>query len=82
MKLDKKAELMKLLWHADGLLGNDRETNVTTAIVRQQLRKYATLPELLLGIGPRAKKEVLLETVIFMWSATRLYHSNDRVEFS
>jgi hypothetical protein len=35
-KLDKKAEIMKILWHADPFLGNDRETNKTTAIARQQ----------------------------------------------
>jgi hypothetical protein len=44
-----------LLWHTDTLLGNDHETNnETTAIAMQQLRKYATVLEPLLGSGQRA----------------------------
>jgi hypothetical protein len=43
------------LWHIEKLLGNDRETNdETAAIAGQQLRKYATVLEQLLGSGPRA----------------------------
>jgi hypothetical protein len=30
---------IKIMWHTDPLLGNDRETRETTAIARQQLRK-------------------------------------------
>jgi hypothetical protein len=48
-------------------------------IARQQLRKYATVLESLLGSGPRATMEVQLEAVFCMWSAPRLYHSIDRV---
>jgi hypothetical protein len=49
------------------LLGNDRETNnETTTIAMQQLRKYATVLELLLGSRPRATMEVLLEAVFSM----------------
>jgi hypothetical protein len=36
----------------------------TTAITRQQLLKYATVLKPLLGSGPRATMEVLLETVL------------------
>jgi hypothetical protein len=45
-------------------------------IARQQLRKYTTVLEPLLGIGPRATMEVQLEAVFSMWSAPRLYHSS------
>jgi hypothetical protein len=46
------------------LLGNDRETNnKTMAIARQQLRKYATVLELLLGSSLHATVKVLLEVV-------------------
>jgi hypothetical protein len=41
------------------LLSNDRESNETTAIARQELRKYVTVLEPLLGSGPRATVEVL-----------------------
>jgi hypothetical protein len=51
------------LWHTDPLQGNDRETNETTTIARQQLLKYATVLESLLGSGLRAIVEVLLEVV-------------------
>jgi hypothetical protein len=52
------------LWHIDLLLGNDLETNnETTAIAKQQLRKYATVLEPLLGSGPHASMEVLLQAV-------------------
>jgi hypothetical protein len=47
--------------------GNNRETNnKATAIARQQLRKYATVLELLLGSGPRATMEVLFEAMFSM----------------
>jgi hypothetical protein len=47
--------------------GNNRETNSeTTAIAREQLCNYATVLELLLGSGPRATMEILLETVFSM----------------
>jgi hypothetical protein len=70
-----------IVWHTDPLLCNDRETNNdTTVIVRQQLCKYATVLELLLGSGPRSKMEVLLEAVFSMWSAPKLCHSTDLVE--
>jgi hypothetical protein len=53
-----------VLWHIDLLLGNDCEkSNKTTAIARQQLRKYAKLLEPFLGSGPRASMEVLLEAL-------------------
>jgi hypothetical protein len=51
-------------------------------IARQQLRKYATVLEPLLGSGPRATMEVQLEAVFSTWSAPRLYHSIDRVPIS
>jgi hypothetical protein len=51
----------------DPLLGNGRKTdNEATAIARQQLCKYATLLELLLGSGLPATVEVLLEVVFSM----------------
>jgi hypothetical protein len=52
-------------WHIEPLLGNDRETNETTAIAVQQLCKYARVLEILLGSGPRATIEVLLEAVFY-----------------
>jgi hypothetical protein len=61
----------KVLWHINPLLGNDREAKETRAITRQQLRKYATVLEPLLGSGPRAAMEVQLEAV---FSAPRLRH--------
>jgi hypothetical protein len=70
------------LWHTDPLLGNDRETNETTAIARQQLHKYGKVLEPLLRSGPRATMEVLLEALFSMWVAPRLYHSTDLVHFS
>jgi hypothetical protein len=36
-------------------------------IARQQLRKYATVLEPLLGSGPRATMEVQLEAMFSMW---------------
>jgi hypothetical protein len=51
------------MWHIDPLLGNDRETHETTAIAMQRLSKYATVLEPLLGSGPRAIVEVMLEAV-------------------
>jgi hypothetical protein len=41
-------------------------------VARQQLRKYATVLELLLDSGPRATMEVLLKTVFSIWSAPKL----------
>jgi hypothetical protein len=41
-------------------------TNKATATARQQLRKYATVLEPLLGSDRRATMEVLLETVFSM----------------
>jgi hypothetical protein len=56
------------------LLGNDSETNnETTAIVTQQLRKYTTIREQLLGSGPHSTTAVLLEAVFSKLSAQRLY---------
>jgi hypothetical protein len=53
-----------ILWHIDPLLGNDRKTNnETTVIARQQLR---TVLEPLLGSGPCATMEALLEAVFSM----------------
>jgi hypothetical protein len=49
-----------------------RKNNETTATARQQLRKYATVLEPLLGSGP------LLEAVLSMLSAPRLYFSTDK----
>jgi hypothetical protein len=66
-----------MLWHIDPLLGNDCETNETTAITRQQLRKYVKVLEPLLGNIPRSTMGVLLEAVFSMWSAPGLYHSID-----
>jgi hypothetical protein len=46
--------MLYILWHIDPLLGNDRETNNETMVIAmQQLRKYATVLEPLLGSGPR-----------------------------
>jgi hypothetical protein len=71
------------LWPVDSLLGNDRETNNdTTAIVRQQLRKYVTVLEPLLDSGLRATMAIPLEEVFSTWSAPRLCHLTDRVRFS
>jgi hypothetical protein len=54
-------------WHIDPLLGNDRETmNETTAIDMQQLRKYEKVLKSLVGSGPSATMEVLLEAVFCM----------------
>jgi hypothetical protein len=67
--------------HIDPLLGNDRETNnETTAISMQQFRKYTTVLEPLLGSGPRATTEKLLEAVFSLSSSLRLYHSTDHSE--
>jgi hypothetical protein len=46
----------------------------------QQLRTYATELEALLGHSSRATME-LLEAMFSMRSASKLYHSTDRVEF-
>jgi hypothetical protein len=71
------------MWHIEPLLGNDRETNnETTTIAVQQLRKYAAVLEPLLLRGPRAIMKLLLEAVFSMWSAPKLHHSTDRVQFS
>jgi hypothetical protein len=59
-------ESLYILWHIDPLLGNDSERNEITAIARQQLRKYATGLEPVLGSGTRAIMEVLLEAVLSM----------------
>jgi hypothetical protein len=49
------------------LIGNDRETdNETTAIAMQQLRKYATLLESLLGSGPRNSGSALGSGVFYV----------------
>jgi hypothetical protein len=72
-----------VLWHTDQFLGNDREiNNETTATARQQVCKYATILEPLLGSDPRATIKLLLEAMFSVWSASRLHHSTDRVEFS
>jgi hypothetical protein len=56
-----------ILRHIDPLLGNDRKiNNETTAIARQQLCKYATVLEPLLGSGLRITMEALLEAVFSM----------------
>jgi hypothetical protein len=65
------------------MLGNDRETNSETAVIASQQRcKYAILLEPLLGSGPRATMEMLLEAMFSMWSVPRLYQATDRVQFS
>jgi hypothetical protein len=56
----------KVLWHIDPMLGNDCET-------RQQT---------LLGSGPRASMQVVLDAVFSVWSDPRLYNSTDRVRLS
>jgi hypothetical protein len=66
---------MYVSWHVDSLLGNDRQSNESTAISRQQLCKYATLLKSLLGSGLHATKKVLLRVVFSMWSTPKLYHS-------
>jgi hypothetical protein len=47
-------------------VGNDSETNEIKAIARQQLHKYATVSEPLLGSDLRTTMEALLKTVFFM----------------
>jgi hypothetical protein len=64
----------KILWHIDPLLDNDRGTNETRAIARQQLHKYVPVLELLPCSGPHTTMEVLLEVVFSMWSTPRLYY--------
>jgi hypothetical protein len=59
--------IMNILWHIVPLLGNDSKTNNGTMVIsRKELRKYATVPEPLLGSGPRITLEVLLESVFSM----------------
>jgi hypothetical protein len=58
--------------YIDQLLSNDRETNEITTIARQQLRKYATVLEPVLGSDPRATMEVMLEWC-FLCSPLRDY---------
>jgi hypothetical protein len=54
------------LWNIDPLLGNDSETNKeTTAIGRQQRRKYGTVLESFLDSGLPSTMEVLLVAVFF-----------------
>jgi hypothetical protein len=56
-----------MMWHIDPLLGNDHETNNgTTAIDRQQLRKYIIVFEPFLGSDSRAITKVMLEAVFSM----------------
>jgi hypothetical protein len=50
-RIFKQTKLIYVLWHIDMLLVNGCEMNDTTAISRQQLRKYATVLEPLLGSG-------------------------------
>jgi hypothetical protein len=69
----------KILWHIYPLLGNDRKTNEIKALARQQLLKYATVLEPLLGSGLRATMEVLLEAVFSVWSTSRLHHTTSTV---
>jgi hypothetical protein len=61
------------MWHVDCETNNE-----TTAIARQQLRKYTTVFQPLLGSGPCVILEVLLEAMFSVWSAPKLYHSTDR----
>jgi hypothetical protein len=62
-----------MLWHIDPLLGNDCETNKeTTIIASQQLRKYATVLEPLLGISLGGTTEVLSK-VVFSTTPLRGY---------
>jgi hypothetical protein len=56
----------KTLRHIDLLLGNDHETNETTAIAMQQLCKYITVFEPLLGSGLRPTMQILLEAMFSM----------------
>jgi hypothetical protein len=46
-------------------------------IARQQLCKYTTIMETLLGSSHRVTMEVQLEAVSSMWSAPRLYDASD-----
>jgi hypothetical protein len=45
-------------------------------VARQQLRKYATIMQALLGGHSRVTMEIQLEEVFSMWSALTLYHAN------
>jgi hypothetical protein len=55
------------LWNVDPLLGNDRETNETTAFARQR---------------PVSNSGSIVGVVFSTWSAPRLYHATDRIKFS
>jgi hypothetical protein len=46
-------------------------------VARQQLRKYATILQALLGSRSSVTMEIQLEEVFSMWSAPRLYHASD-----
>jgi hypothetical protein len=46
-------------------------------IARQQICKYTTIMETLLGSSYRVTMEVQWEVVFSMWSAPRLYHASD-----
>jgi hypothetical protein len=55
--------MKNILLHIDPLLGNDHETNETTPIDMQEIRKHAIVLDLLLGSDPCAIIEILLEAV-------------------
>jgi hypothetical protein len=50
---------------------------IRRSIARQQLCKYTTIMETLLGSSYRVTMEVQWEAVFSMWSAPTLYHSSD-----
>jgi hypothetical protein len=68
------------MWHTDPLLDNNRKTNETTDIARQQLLKHATVLEPLLGQRPACNNGSNVGSGVFYESATRLYHSTARVK--
>jgi hypothetical protein len=55
---------LTILWHIEPLLGDDHESdNKTMATARQQICKYITLLEPLIGSGLGATMEVLFKAV-------------------
>jgi hypothetical protein len=53
------------MWYIVSLLGNNSKKE-TTIIARKQFRKYGTVFRPLLGSGPRATSEILLEAAFSM----------------
>jgi hypothetical protein len=54
-----------------------RSQPIQRFVARQQLCKYTTIMEMLLGSSYRVTMEVQWEAVFSMWSAPTLYHASD-----